>query len=238
MSQLVTAWWNRSPMKTKLDGIQAGAQVNRAFGSIAGTTCQGNDARLSNAREWNAELVSQMEAETGTTATVRKWSAQRVSQLVTAWWNRSPMKTKLDGIQAGAQVNQAFGSTAGTTCQGNDIRLNNAREWTADLISQAEAAAGSATIARKWSAQRVRQAIDARVPNTDSSINTYALCLHKQEAGLSPVAGQLISAAKLMRCNAAGTAIATTGGTWRLMTPISINSTNPVERVGLFIRVN
>ncbi|WP_217517034.1 phage tail protein [Vibrio metschnikovii] len=103
--------------------------------------------------------------------------------------------------------------------------------------TESDAASTSDSI-KAWSPQRIRQAIDARIPNTSEAVNSYCLCIHNQEAGLSPTIGQLISAARLMRCNAAGTAIATTGGTWRLMTPISINSNNPAERVGLFVRVN
>lgn len=39
-----------------------------------------DDARLSNAREWVAETVSQAEAEAGTSTTRRAWTAQRVFQ--------------------------------------------------------------------------------------------------------------------------------------------------------------
>lgn len=99
-------------------------------------------------------------------------------------------------------------------------------------------AASTSTKVKAWSPQRIRQAIDARIPNTSEAVNSYCLCIHNQEAGISPTTGSLISASKLMRCNAAGIAVATTSGTWRLMTPISISSNNPAERVGLFVRVN
>src|SRR5690606_31389846 len=39
--------------------------------------------------------------------TARKWTAQRVWQAITAWWNASAAKDKLDSIQAGATANQA-----------------------------------------------------------------------------------------------------------------------------------
>ena len=42
-----------------------------------------------------------------------------------------------------------------------DARLSNSREWTAAVVTQEEAETGTATTARKWTAQRVRQAIDA-----------------------------------------------------------------------------
>lgn len=71
---------------------------NKDFGTTADTVTQGNDARLSNAREWTAEIVSQNEAETGTATTPRKWTAQRVRQAILSWWNSSAAKSKLDDI--------------------------------------------------------------------------------------------------------------------------------------------
>ena len=43
----------------------------------------------------------------------------------------------------------------------NDNRLTNAREWTANTVSPAEARAGTANTRRAWTALRVRQAIQA-----------------------------------------------------------------------------
>ena len=54
-----------------------------------------------------------------------------------------------------------YGTAVGTAAQGNDSRLSNSRDWTADVVTQAEAEAGSTTTARKWTAQRVAQAIKA-----------------------------------------------------------------------------
>lgn len=64
-----------------------------------------DDARLTNAREWTAETVSQVEAEAGTATTRRAWTALRVFQAIAAWWAASAAKTKLDGIAAGATAN-------------------------------------------------------------------------------------------------------------------------------------
>lgn len=76
-----------------------------SYGNSAGTSTQGNDARLSDAREWTATTVSQIEAETGTATTRRAWTAERVRQAVVAWWNSSTFKTKLDGVATGATAN-------------------------------------------------------------------------------------------------------------------------------------
>lgn len=65
-----------------------------------------SDSRLTNSREWTASTVGQVEAEAGTATTRRAWTAQRVWQAITAWWNASAAKDKLDNIQAGATANQ------------------------------------------------------------------------------------------------------------------------------------
>lgn len=62
-----------------------------------------------------------------------------------------------------------YGSTAGTVAQGNDSRLSDSREWTAELVSQSEAEAGENETPQKWSAQRVWQAFSAAL-NAISSV--------------------------------------------------------------------
>lgn len=59
--------------KAKVDGIDAGAQVNAA-------------------------AVSQADAQAGTGTVLRSWSVLRVWQAIQAWWNASAMKMKLDAI--------------------------------------------------------------------------------------------------------------------------------------------
>lgn len=63
-----------------------GEAVSVVYGSQAGTAAEGNDARLSDARDWIAAVVPQEEAEAGTASTARKWTAQRVRQAINAWW--------------------------------------------------------------------------------------------------------------------------------------------------------
>ncbi|EOB4245174.1 phage tail protein [Vibrio metschnikovii] len=137
ITQLISAWWNRSAMKTKLDGIQTGAQVNVA--TNLATTADATSRTVTSSTGTNAVLP----AATTTVAGVMTGSD----------------KAKLNGIQAGAQVNRPIGSGAGQVCEGNDPRLSNAREWIADIVSQTEAEGGESDTPRKWTAQRVRQAI-------------------------------------------------------------------------------
>jgi len=82
--------------------VQAiGADIKALYSGKVGTS----DARLTDAREWTASTVTQAEAEAGTATTRRAWTAQRVFQAIAAWWAASAMKTKLDGIAAGATAN-------------------------------------------------------------------------------------------------------------------------------------
>lgn len=64
-----------------------------------------SDSRLTDSREWVAPTVTQVEAETGTSEQRRAWTPLRVIQAIAAWWSGSPDKTKLDGIEIGAQAN-------------------------------------------------------------------------------------------------------------------------------------
>lgn len=56
--------------------------------------------------------------------------------------------------------------------KGDDSRLSDSREWVADIVPQAEAEGGIATTARKWTAQRVFQAISSWVSNNLGSVVT------------------------------------------------------------------
>ena len=54
-------------------------------------------------------------------------------------------------------LDAALGDKVGIT----DPRLTNAREWSAATVTQTEAEAGTASTRRAWTAQRVRQAVNA-----------------------------------------------------------------------------
>lgn len=67
--------------------LTANRTLSVNYGTAAGTACQGNDARLSDSREWTASTVSQSEAESGTATTRRAWTSQRVRQAFSAAFN-------------------------------------------------------------------------------------------------------------------------------------------------------
>ena len=99
------------------DGLSGGGSLSSTVNlSVDSTVVRTSDTRLTNSREWTAATVGQAEAQAGTATTRRAWTAQRIFQAISSWWNGSSAKTKLDGIQAGAQVNVAtnLGYTAST----------------------------------------------------------------------------------------------------------------------------
>jgi len=83
----------------------SGGSLVVSYGTSSTVACRGDDARLSDSREWSADTVSQAEAEAGSSTTRRAFTPQRVFQAIAAWWAASASKTKLDGIAAGATAN-------------------------------------------------------------------------------------------------------------------------------------
>ena len=131
--------------KSKLSGIQAGATANATNAQLRDrathtgvqpiTSVEGlqdaldekvdnTDPRLTDAREWTASVVTQTEAQAGASTTARKWTSQRVRQATVGWWDTSTFKTKLDGIEAGAEVNtvdSVNGATGAVVLDTGDI---------------------------------------------------------------------------------------------------------------------
>ena len=74
-------------MPTLSERITAGFQAVAAdVKALLVGKVDNNDQRLSDSREWTASVVSQAEAESGTSSTARKWTSQRVRQAVASWW--------------------------------------------------------------------------------------------------------------------------------------------------------
>ena len=94
-----------------LQNVDNTSDLNKPISSATQAALDGKvgtgDSRLSDSREWSADTISQAEAEAGTATTRRAFTAARVFQAIASWWNGSAAKTKLDGIETGAQVNVA-----------------------------------------------------------------------------------------------------------------------------------
>ena len=83
----------------------SGGSLAVTYGTTSTSACRGDDARLSDTREWSAATVSQADAEAGTSASRLAFTPQRVFQAIAAWWAGSAAKAKLDGIATGATAN-------------------------------------------------------------------------------------------------------------------------------------
>jgi hypothetical protein len=93
--------------ETDTDFLKIGDGVTRwnQLPYWAGGDVASDDPRLTDAREWSEDTISQAEAEAGSATTRRAFTAQRVFQAVAAWWAGTADKTKLDGIASAATAN-------------------------------------------------------------------------------------------------------------------------------------
>lgn len=130
--------------KTKLNGIEAGAQVNTVT-SVAGRT---GAVTLSNSDVGLGNVTNDAQLKI----------ASNLSDLN----NAATARTNLGLGTAATKSIPATGNASTTeVVYGTDTRLSDAREWTASTVTQTEAETGTATTRRAWTAQRVRQAIVA-----------------------------------------------------------------------------
>lgn len=77
--------WNAKAAGTHSHAI-ADLPVAASGTSSSTQLVRADDARLSDAREWSAETISQTEVEAGTATARRAWTSQRVRQAIAAWW--------------------------------------------------------------------------------------------------------------------------------------------------------
>jgi hypothetical protein len=84
-----------------------------------------NDSKLTDAREWTAETISQAEAEAGSATTRRAFTAQRVRQAIAAWWTGASTaagRAMVEAVDAAAQrLALGLGATDSPTFQGLTI---------------------------------------------------------------------------------------------------------------------
>lgn len=128
------AFTEASSYATASQGAKADTAVQPA---TLGSYVQTSDSRLSDAREWTAETIGQAEAETGTATTRRAFTAQRVFQAIAAWWAASSAKTKLDGIESGAQVNVGTDITYDASTR--EVRSSTGSDAVLPLVSSSSA---------------------------------------------------------------------------------------------------
>jgi hypothetical protein len=123
------------------------------YGNTAATSCEGNDARLTNSRTPTAHAATHAAAGSDPITI----SQSQVTNLTTDLSNKvdsSTAYTAGDGLIGGGTLGggvfyeAAFGTLASTVCEGNDSRLSNARTPTAHAASHGVAGGDPITIAQ------------------------------------------------------------------------------------------
>uniref|UniRef100_UPI00261FE783 hypothetical protein n=1 Tax=uncultured Bilophila sp. TaxID=529385 RepID=UPI00261FE783 len=125
------------------------------YGTAAGTACQGNDSRLSNARTPTAHKESHKSGgadalapeDIGAASVSHKESHKTggADALTPADIGAAPASHTNVAASASALGHVKYGTAAGTACQGNDSRLSNARTPTAHASTATTYGAASAT---------------------------------------------------------------------------------------------
>ena len=106
--------------------LEADRTLTVSYGTAAGTACQGNDARLSNARTPTAHKTTHKTGGTDALTPADIGAVPTTIQVIAG--------TGLSGggsLAANRTLAVTYGTAAGTACQGNDARLSNARTPTA-----------------------------------------------------------------------------------------------------------
>ena len=120
--------------------LEADRTLTVTYGTAAGTVCQGNDSRLSNARTPTAHKSAHKTGGTDALIPADIGAVPTTVQVIAG--------TGLSGggsLAANRTLAVSFGTTAGTVCQGNDSRLNNARTPVAHKATHAAGGADALT---------------------------------------------------------------------------------------------
>jgi hypothetical protein len=136
---------------------------NKNFGTSAGTVCEGNDSRLSNARPPTAHnhddryyTESEVDSKLADKANVSHHHDSEYADI-----NHNHSGTYEPAFSKNSAFNKNFGSAAGTVCQGNDSRLSNQRTPTDNSVDTGKLAArykniiGMTGVDVDWSAGQV-----------------------------------------------------------------------------------
>lgn len=123
------------------------------FGSIAGTICQGDDARLSDSRTPTVHAATHAAAGSDP-ITVDQSQVTGLTASLAAKVDSSTAYTAGDGLigngtlGGGVFYEVAFGTTVGTVCDGSDARLSNARTPTSHASSHTAAGSDPLTLSQ------------------------------------------------------------------------------------------
>jgi hypothetical protein len=121
-------------VKTSTGITNSSGAISVAYGTTSTTACVGNDSRLSDARTpTNHNLVDTTKhpvsgLTTGQVLTATSATAYAFQELPTSSSSvLGLVKTSTGITNSSGTISVAYGTTAGTACQGNDSRLSDAR---------------------------------------------------------------------------------------------------------------
>ena len=145
-------------------GVTSGT-ASVTYGTTAGTSCQGDDARLSDARTPTSHTHAAADITSGTIATGRLAASGTASAStylrgdqtwasIDSYTLPAATTSTLGGVIVGTGLgvtsgtaSVTYGATAGTSCQGDDARLSNARNPTAHTHSASDITSGALALA-------------------------------------------------------------------------------------------
>jgi hypothetical protein len=133
-----------------------------AYGTSASTACEGNDARLSDARTPTAHTHAPSDITQGgaTAGQVLEWSGSVWAPATLSGGGGGTVTSVTAGtgltggtITGTGTIAADFGTASGTICQGNDSRLSDARTPTSHTHAPSEITQGGATTGQvlEWS---------------------------------------------------------------------------------------
>lgn len=126
----------------KLDAIEAGADVTDTTNvTAAGALMDSELAGITHVKALNQSVISGASPTFGTA---------NMTDATNKRFMTDAQETKLDSVESGATADQS------------NAEIETAYNAQVSIVSQAEAEAGTATTARRWTAQRVAQAIAAQ----------------------------------------------------------------------------
>ncbi len=136
---------------------------NKNFGTAAGTVCEGDDSRLSNARPPTAHThdnryytETEVDSKLADKANVSHHHDSEYADI-----SHDHSGTYEPAFSKNSAFNKNFGSASGTVCQGNDSRLSNQRTPTDNSVDTSKLAAryksiiGMTGVDVDWSAGQV-----------------------------------------------------------------------------------
>ncbi len=171
---------------TSLAGVMTGTDKTKLDGIESGATGDQTDAEIETGYNNQVDQVSAAEKTAGTELGIRRFSPDDVKDMIdthatgTTNLSNTPAASTLDvesssgtdttlpaattslaGVMTGSDKTKLDGIETSATADQTDAEIETAYNNQVDVVSQAEAEAGTATTVRRWTAQRVAQAIAA-----------------------------------------------------------------------------